>query len=1076
MGRLTYLVLCLFISIGMVMAQTTRVSGSVVSAEDHEPIIGAAIVVKGTTIGTVSDMDGKFQLDVPTTAKTIFVSYVGLKTKELPIASVMNVVLESDSKALEEVVVTAMGLTREKKALGYALQEVKADELTQSGQMNVASSLSGKVAGVQITSQGGQVGASQNIVIRGNSSFGDNQPLLVVDGVPIANDNSTGASVNLGSGINDINPEDIESISVLKGGSAALYGMRAGNGVILITTKSGRRDKGVTISYDGNITIDRIYNLPELQNKYGQGFKGSEYEYNNSGYEGSYQAYAVDKAYCFVNGKGGGVNDSADESWGPRLDAGLMIPQYNSPVVDGVRQATPWISHPNNIKDFFQTGYSMNHTVALSAATDKTSTRASLSFRDQKGTTPNTDQKRYSMSVNTQMAFNKYLDFNLSANYTRTKSDNLPATGYSNKNPLQSIMQWFGRQVDMKDLKENWNQQDEFGNYTHYNWIQAYHANPYWTLNKNLNSYDRHRFYGKASLFVKPTDWLKFEGRMGLDTYNSNQFSRVEWNTDYPGGYFRSWDRTTTEFNADIIGYVTKNFVDFTFNGIVGANYRDFNQAFMGTGADELTVPRLYTVANAKGSPYTLNDHLKRRSNSVYANLSFGFKSMAYLDISMRNDWDSTIKDPFFYPSFSASWIPTETFPALQNGNILNFLKFRGGWAKIGSATDPYRANAYYSVVSTSFNGVSLFYNPVTLPPVNLRPETVKTWEVGIEANLFDNRLHFDGAYYQKTTTDQIMDANVATSTGYTSMYINAGKISNKGVELQVSGDIIKHPKGFNWTATLNWAKDKSRIDELYTDPVTGQTLDAYQIGSSWEVKNYAMVGKSWGTLVGTGYVYNEDGSIQVKNGVPVYKDGQVIGDVTPKWIAGFNNEFSYKEWSLGFLLDFRLGGDVFSVTQRYGMKTGILKQTAEGDLRENGVILGQNYLTDKVFKTEDGKINDVAVNAKDLFYNYRTINEMAVFDGSYLKLREIHATYRFPKTLLEKTKCIKSAYVSVVANNLALLWVHKSNIAHIDPESTTTGGDNPESSTHGFNSGVGFESNSYPPTRSVGFKLGVTF
>lgn len=1076
MGRLIYLMLCLFISMGMGVAQTTRVSGSVVSAEDHEPIIGAAIVVKGTTIGTVSDMNGKFQLDVPTTAKTIFVSYVGLKTKEMPITPVMHVALESDSKALEEVVVTAMGLTREKKALGYALQEVKADELTQSGQMNLATSLSGKVAGVQITSQGGQIGASQNIVIRGNSSFGDNQPLLVVDGVPIANDNSTGGSVNLGSGINDINPEDIESISVLKGGSAALYGMRAGNGVILITTKSGKKDKGVTISYDGNITIDRIYNLPELQNKYGQGFKGAEYEYKNSGYKGSYQDYALEKAFRFGDGKGGGVNDSADESWGPRLDAGLMIPQYDSPVVDGVRQATPWVSHPNNIKDFFQTGYSMNHTVALSAATDKTSTRASLSFRDQKGTTPNTDQKRYSMSLNTQMAFNKYIDFNLSANYTRTKSNNLPATGYSNKNPLQSIMQWFGRQVDMKDLKENWDQKDEFGNYTHYNWIQSYHANPYWTLNKNLNSYDRHRFYGKASLFVKPTEWLKFEGRMGLDTYNSNQFSRVEWNTDYPNGYFRSWDRTTTEFNADVIGYVTKNFADFTFNGIVGANYRDFNQAFMGTGADELTVPRLYTVANAKGSPYTLNDHLKRRSNSVYANLSFGFKSMAYLDISMRNDWDSTIKDPFFYPSFSASWIPTETFPALQNGNILNFLKLRGGWAKIGSATDPYRANAYYSVVSTSFNGVSLFYNPYTLPPVNLRPETVKTWEIGIEANLFDNRLHFDGAYYQKATTDQIMDANVATSTGYTSMYINAGKISNKGVELQISGDIIKNPKGFNWTATLNWAKDKSRIDELYTDPVTGQTLDAYQIGSSWEVKNYAMVGKSWGTLVGTGYVYNEDGSIQVKNGVPVYKDGQEIGDVTPKWIAGFNNEFTYKEWSLGFLLDFRLGGDVFSVTQRYGMKTGILKQSAEGDLRENGVILGQNYLTDKVFKTEDGKINDVAVNAKDLFYNYRTINEMAVFDGSYLKLREIHATYRLPKALLEKTKCIRSAYVSVVANNLALLWVHKSNIAHIDPESTTTGGDNPESATHGFNSGVGFESNSYPPTRSIGFKLGVTF
>lgn len=1014
-------------------------------------------------------------------AKMIFISYVGLKTKEVPVASVINVVLDSDSKALDEVVVTAMGLTREKKALGYALQEVKSDELTKAGQQSLATSLSGKIAGVQITSQGGQVGASQNIVVRGNSSFGNNQPLIVVDGVPIANDNAKGATVNLGSGLNDINPEDIESISVLKGGSAALYGMRAGNGVILVTTKSGKKDKGVSISYEGDITIDRVYNLPRLQNKYGQGYYASEYDWKEAqagGYSGDYQTFALENGYNYVDGMGSGINDNADESWGPRLDIGLNLPQYNSPVIDGVRQATPWVSCPDNIKNFFQTGYSMNHTVALSASTDKTSTRASLSFRDQSGTTPNTDQKRYAMAVNTKMTFNKYIDFDLSANYIRTKSANLPGTGYNSTNALQSIMQWFGRQVDLKDLKNNWDQVDEYGKYTHYNWIQSFHANPYWTLNKNTNSYDRNRFYGKTSLYIKPTDWLKFEGRMGLDHYDSNQFSRILWNIDYPNGYFRSFDRSMTEFNADFIAYVNKNFGDWALNGLAGANYRDYQTAIMGTGADELTAEGLFTVANAHGTPYTLNDHEKRRSNSVYANASIGYKNMAYAEVSVRNDWDSTIKDAFFYPSFSGSWILTETFPGLQNGDYLNFLKLRGGWAKIGSATDPYRSNAYYSLISSSFNGTTLFYNPTILPPTNLRPESVKTWEVGVEANLFNNRLHIDAAYYNKVTSDQIMNANVATSTGYTSMYINAGKISNKGVELQVSGDIIKNPKGFNWTATLNWAKDKSRIDELYTDPVTGQSLDAYQIGSSWSVKNYAMVGKSWGTLVGTGYVYNEDGSILVEDGIPVYEAGKEIGDVTPKWLAGFSNEFSYKDWSFGFLLDFRLGGDIYSVTQAFGSQTGILKHTAEGDLRENGVVLGQNYMTDKVFKTADGKINDVAVNAEDFFYNYYTICEMSVFDGSYLKLREAHLTYNFPKSILEKTKCIKAAHVSLVGTNLALLWVHKSNIAHIDPESTSTGGDDPETAatSRGFNSGVGFESNSYPPSRSFGLKLGVTF
>ncbi|MCD7976503.1 MAG: SusC/RagA family TonB-linked outer membrane protein [Tannerellaceae bacterium] len=768
-----------------------------------------------------------------------------MEPQEVAIAPVVRVTLSSSSQALDEVVVTAMGISREKKALGYSLQEVKSDELTKAGQSSLATSLSGKVSGLQVTSQGGQVGASQNIVIRGNSSFGDNQPLIVVDGVPIANDNGKSASVNLGSGLNDINPEDIASISVLKGGSAALYGMRAGNGVIIITTKTGTKDKGVTINYDMDITMDRMYNLPKLQNKYGQGYYASEYDWKNGEFSHlTYQEFALQEGYRYVDGYGNGPNDNADESWGPRLDIGLMLPQYNSPEVNGVRQATPWVSNPNNIKDFFETGVTMNHTLSVSPTTDKSSTRASLSFRDQKGTVPNTDQKRYAMAINTKMAFNEYIDFDISANYIKTKSDNLPGTDYESTNPLQSIMQWFGRQVDMKDLKANWDQKDELGRYTHYNWIQSFHANPYWTLHKNTNSYDRDRIYGKTSLWIKPTDWLKFEGRVGLDHYNSNQFSRILWNIDYPNGKFRNFDRSMTEVNADFIAYFNKRFDDFSVDVLAGANYRDYRTALNGTGADELTAEGIFTVANAHGSAYAINKHANRRSNSVYGNASFGYKSMAYVDISVRNDWDSTIEDSFFYPSFSGSWILTETFEDLQN-DVLNFLKLRGGWAKIGSATDPYLSNAYYELITGSFNGTTLFYNPYVLPPTKLRPESVKTWEIGLETSLLDNRLRLDVAYYQKTTTDQIMNANVATSTGYNAMYINAGKISNKGVELQVSGDIIKNPKGFSWTSTINWSRDRSRIDELYTDPVTGEKLEAYTIGTSWGVTNYAKVGKA---------------------------------------------------------------------------------------------------------------------------------------------------------------------------------------------------------------------------------------
>lgn len=1067
--RMLMLLASFFISWSLAMAQTVTVTGVVTSADDSEPVIGASVLVKGTNTGTITGIMGDFTIpNVPSSATTLIISYVGMVSQEVTIQpGTLQVVLKSDAKTLDEVVVTAMGISREKKALGYALQEVKSDEITQAGQLNVANSLSGKVAGIQITSQGGQVGASQNIVIRGNSSFGDNSPLIVVDGVPIQNDNGTGSAVNLGSGLNDINPEDIASISVLKGGSAALYGMRAGNGVILITTKSGKKDKGIQVSYDGSFTVDQIYNLPKLQNKYGQGYYGSEFDWKASGYSEtmSYQDFAVQHGYSYYDGAGNGVNDNADESWGPRLDIGLMIPQYNSPVVDGVRQATPWVSQPDNIKDFFNIGYSQNHVISLAATTEKSSTRVSLGFRDQKGTTPNTDQKRYSAAVNTRMDVNKYLEFNLAANFIRTKSNNLPGTGYDQRNVLQSLLQWHGRQIDMDDLKQNYDQKDEFGNYTHYNWQQAYTVNPYWVLNHNLNKYVRDRFYGKTSIFIKPTDWLKFEGRLGFDHYDSNQLSNVEWSIDYPDGYFRDYDRRATETNADFIAYFTKQFGDFNVNALAGANYRDYTYEIKTLGADELTVPGVYTVANAKGNAYTSENHNTRRSNSVYANLSLGWKNQLYADISVRNDWDSTIKDAFFYPSFSGSWIVTETLPMLTNGKWLNFLKLRGGWAKIGNATDPYVSNAYYSVLSAPFDGTTLYYNPTTYPAQNLRPEMVKTWEIGLEANFLDNRIHFDGAYYQKTTTDQIMEANLSTATGYNAMYINAGKISNKGVEIQLSADIFRNPKGFSWTTTFNWSKDKSRIDELYSDPVTGQKLDAYEIGSSWSCNNYAMVGKSWGTLVGTGYVYNEDGSILVENGMPKYETGKEIGNVTPDWLAGWSNEFTYKDWSFGFLLDFRKGGDVYSISQAFGSQTGIYDYTAAGDIRENGVIAGKNVLTDKVFKTADGKINDVAVNAEDFFANFYTICQMSVFDGSYLKLREAHLSYTFPKSLL-KNSFIKSAKISLVGTNLALLWVHSSNLTHLDPESTTGSG----------NGDVGFESNAYPPSRSFGLKVGLTF
>lgn len=1072
MKRLTYLLLCLLGSIGAVMAQTLTVEGTVLSAEDREPVIGASVVVKGATIGTVTNFDGVFTLDVPSSATTLVVSYLGMKTQEVAVQPKIEVLLATDAQALDEVVVTALGISREKKSLGYAIQEVKSEELTKAGQMTVANALAGKVAGVQISTAGGQIGASSRIVIRGNSSLGGNEPLIVVDGVPIANDQykTTTENVDYGSGLADINPADIESISVLKGGSAALYGMRAGNGVVLITTKSGKnREKGVRVSYDGSITVDQMYNIPKMQNKYGQGYEGSEYDYARrqaAGFTGSYQDFASKYGYGF-----GGINTNADESWGPRLDVGLLLPQVNSPIVDGVRQPTPWISQPDNIKDFLQLGTSMNHSFALTNQTDNSNFRVALGYRDQVGTIPNTDQSRYSAQVNASLNLNKYFDYDIAFNYTRTESDNLPMTGYEAGNVLQSMLQWFGRQVDMKDQKANWDKIDATTGKP-YSWNPTYHQNPYYTVYKNTNAMKRDRLFGKTSLFYSPFEFLKFEGRLGYDYYGRKTNNNVAYHTDYPEGYFRQIFESQTELNLDFLAIFNKNFGDFSIEALAGANYRDVTWESSTLGADMLTVPEVYTISNVKGSAVVGQNHTHVRSNSVFGQASIGYKSMAYLDVSMRNDWSSTIEDPFFYPSFSASWIPTATFESLQS-DVLSYLKLRGGWAKVGSATGAYNLGTYYTAISNTIYGNTQYHLPTIYPSVKLNPESVETSEVGIEAQFFKNRLGIDLAYYHKITTDQILEVAVSKATGYDEMLINAGKITNNGLELQLTGTPIQ-TKDWTWDLTLNWAKDKSKINELYTDPVTGQSLQEYTIDSEWSTYLYAKPGESWGSLYGVGMINQKDANgnpiedvyVVGEDGLPL-TEMRKLGSVTPDWIAGFRSDLKWKNLSFGFLLDYRKGGDIFSVSQMWGSYTGVFDYTAAGDIRERGIIVGKDVIADMgTFVKEDGSVNDIETDAMSFFYSHYENRQLNVFDGSYLKLKEVSLSYTFPRAVLEKTKYFKSANISLIGSNLAILWLHSSNKANIDPESGKSSG----------NGGVGLEVGAYMPSRSFGLKVGLTF
>ncbi|WP_206105983.1 SusC/RagA family TonB-linked outer membrane protein [Olivibacter sp. XZL3] len=971
---ITLLVSSFFLSTSL-YAQT--VLRGIVVDKDKKPIPGVSVTL-GNGKGTSTGPDGEFSItyDEPGQLKIFAIGY---EKKQLSISEQTNleIVLNDDEQALDEVVVTALGISRERKSLGYALQEVKSEELTKAGQLSVTGSLSGKVAGVQINQFGGTVGASSRISIRGNSSLNpDQQPLIVVDGVPISNDtqrsgDNTYSGVDYGSGLNDINPQDIETITVLKGGSAALYGMRAGNGVILITTKSGKNAKnGVSIAYDGNFTIDRASTFPKIQNLYGQGYNGDEYHYGLNGEGLSYQDYAAQNSFTYVDGtgSGGGIYDGYDESWGPRLDAGLKLAQFDSPVIDGVRQPTDWVSHPNNVKDFFQTGYSMNHNVSLLSRTEKSTTRVSLSYRDQKGTVPNTDQRRYGIQLNNNMQISDKISYDVMSNYSRTESDNILSQGYDGNNPMNGFI-WFGRQVNTQSLKNNWDQRDAAGNYTYYNWNTNYHVNPFFNVYENTNSYQRDRFFGKSSIYYQPLEFLKFEGRAGFDYYGSKAFEKNYFNSAFPYGGFRDSKTDNTELNLDFIASFNKRFNDFSLSAIAGANYRDVQWSRSMQGADALTVLGIYTIANKSGDAITEMDHSHIRSNSAYASASMGWKDQLYLDASARNDWSSTIRDDFFYPSVSLSWLPTTTFTNLT-GTALSYWKLRAGWAEIGAGTTAYRNRAYYYAQPQSFNGVAQMYKSMTYPNEGLRPENTRTWEVGTELGFLNDRLHADFTYYHKTTTDQILSVTTSNVVGFSSMILNAGQIENKGIEIQLYGDVIKRENGLNWRSTVNFAKNQSKIIELYP----ALDLNSYQIGWTWGIANMARAGEPWGTLVGTGYDRVEEGpmqgAIKIKsNGLIQTKASQDLGNVNPDFLLSWRNDFTIKDFSFGFLLDMRKGGDIWSQTMSHSYVAGTASITAENGVRERAIVAGVDVMPEERFAMQaaDGSWvqNTISTNAQ---------------------------------------------------------------------------------------------------------------
>lgn len=1079
MGKRIHLFL-LALAIGVIQgaAQVTTVRGIVTTEEDGEPVIGASVIVKGTALGTVTDVNGRFELSgLSPSATRLLISYISLMAKEVAIAPQVSVTLKSDTHLLDEVVVTALGISREKKALGYTAQEVKQDALVQGKDNNLLNSLSGKIAGVRITNTQGDVGSSR-IVIRGETSIaGENQPLFIVDGIPVDNSqlNARSSGRDFKNAIADLNPEDIKTLTVLKGpNAAALYGARAAHGAIVITTKGGdKRQKGIGITLHSSTQVSFVATLPEFQNLFGQGAGGR---------------------FSYVDGKGAGVNDGVDESWGPRLDIGLLIPQFDSPLdADGNRVATPWVSHPNNVRDYFRMGISTNNGISIARGDDKYQFRVGYNYEKQVSIVPDAGTNKTNISLNTDYHLAKWIVVGATANYIVYTAPSLPGSATpsgsnvrSNSPMLQFL--WFGRQVDTNSLKADYTR----------NWNSSYYDNPFWSASYNTQSQERHRLIGDLHAEFRLTDGLNVRFRTSTDWYNDRRKSKVKWGSAGAGSPYGSYAEdayTVKENNTEVLAtYIKQLNKNWGIDALLGFNVRNKQYENNYQAAPRLAVADLYTLTNSRDPLISSNDFYRLRQYGLYGSIQLDYRRWAFLNITGRNDWSSTLpvdNNSYFYPSVTASVLLSEAFG--WRSKAVNYLKIRGGWSQVGADANPYQLATVFTS-ETAFNGNPLQSSSTIGMNPNLKPEKTSSIEAGFEAAFWDNRLYLDFTYYKTDSRNQILKLATTAASGYTSQVRNAGHIRNRGYEIQLGAVPIQTSKGFRWNLDLNYGANSSKVVKLDDEGL----ITSYQLYSSG-IQILASVGEAYGTLFGTSYVRDANGNVVVDaNGLPkISTTNKTLGKFTPDWTGGISNTFSYRSLSLSFLIDASVGGSIFSNTNKTGKYTGVLANTLSGRDAEHG---GLWYYTDamgnnvrlpespsysvssdglyyaqvngqstRVYQdgimvegvTESGSKNEEVVSAEKYYHRIYSIAEANVYDASYVKLREVALSYRLPRLWTQKLH-LQEASVTLTGRNL---WTIYKSVPNIDPESALTTGN-----------AQGVEAYSLPTTRSFGVNLSVKF
>ncbi|MGV8091690.1 MAG: SusC/RagA family TonB-linked outer membrane protein [Mangrovibacterium sp.] len=1100
MKRITLMLAIFACGLHTVVAQTREITGVVTSADDRSPIPGASVSVKGTTLGTITDVDGNYRIRIPQNAQTLVFSFVGMQSREVPITgNTMNVSLEEEVVGINEVVVTALGISREKKSLGYAVQEVGGEEINQAKSDNFIRSLSGRVSGIQVKNNT-NFGGSTNVIIRGQSSLTqNNQALFVVDGIPIDNANTnnigqlTGRSgYDYGNTAADINPDDIESVSVLKGAAAtALYGSRAANGVILVTTKKGQATTGraLGVKVSSNITISAIdkKTMPEYQKEYGGGY-------------GPFYSLTEYPGLTYVDVNGDGIRDWAvpygeDASRGQKFDESLLVYQWDAfdPESPNYGIATPWVAARNGPDTFFETAVSTTNNIDISGGTEATTYRFSYTNMDQNGVMPNSSLQRNSALFTGSHKILDNLKLTTSANYVNAHGKGRPSTGYSD-NIMTSFRQWFQTNVDIRQQEKLYK---ETGRNITWNRVYfndpapAYWDNPYWVRYENFEEDVRNRLIGYAQLDWDITDYLSAMGRFAIDTYSELQEEHKavgsaagEFGVDRPdvtSGYSR-FERSFRETNLDLMLNFHKDLTeDLDLAALLGINIRrSKNDQIYASTNNGLGIPGTYALSNSLDPMLPPEELLHEIGvNGIYASVSLGYKSTVFLDGTLRRDESSTLpeeNDSYYYPSVTASYI----FSNHLKVDWLSLGKVRLNFAEVGNSApaltlkDTYRVNA-------SFSGTSLSTIPDTKNNPDLKPERQRSWEGGLELNFLQNRVGLDLALYKTNTFDQLINLPVSYATGYDEKWINAGEIENKGIELALNGTPVK-TDDFRWDIRLNWAKNKSKVISLYKDE-TGREVTNLQLASlQGGVSINARVGEPYGSINGSDYRYHEETGEKLVDEDGYYlissTNDLVLGNYNPDWTGGLHNSLSYKNFSLGFLIDIQHGGDVFSLDMWYGTGTGLYKESAGlndlGNPKRDPVVWAdpedpsQGYasnsggtINEGVY--EDGTPNTTRISNEDYMADGWVVspNKRFVYDASFIKLRELTLTYKLPRQLLAKT-FLTDASVSFVGSNL---WIIHKNLPYADPEASQSSGN-----IQGWQSGV------MPSTRNFGFTVNLQF